>query len=336
MGSKVFSGEVWTNVHPRILRAIREANEEPVDGQVGRDSLTRRAEELVRRELSAPCAVLETVNGTAANVLAMKALLPSWGSVVCADVTHVNTYEDGAPEYNVGAKLLTIPSGDGKLRAGDLPAALRSFGGYGYRPALLVLTQPTEYGVLYSAQELRALTAAAHEHGMKVYLDGARLLYALTASGTDLREMIEAPEIDAFSLGGTKAGLMFGEMVVFRRPEDVPYPDCLQKQSMQHLDKSKFLGAQFCALLEDGLWRDVTLHANGMAKRLEAGLAEKGLAPAFPVDTNMVFVELGEEQYRRVREVFDVHGWVEGRRVVRFCMSHETSEEHLHQLLDLL
>ena len=336
MGSKVFSGEVWTNIHPRVLEAIREANETPVDGKVGKDSLTRRAEDMVRAQLSTPVSIFETLNGTAANILAVKAMLPVWGSVICAEYTHINTYEDGALEYNVGGKILTVPSHDGKISPEALDEALTEYTGYGYHPALLVLTQPTEYGVLYSIEELSALTKIAHESGMQVYIDGARLLYALTAMNTSLSDLVEGPGIDAFSLGGTKAGLMFGEMVIFRHPEQIRYLDYLQKQSMQHLDKSKFLGAQLCALLEEGLWQEVTAHALSMAKTLADRLAAKGVPLAFPPDTNMVFAELSEKQYHRVREVFDVHDWVKMCHVVRFCMSHETTKEQLDQLLELL
>ena len=336
MGSKVFSGEVWTNIHPRILRAIREANESPADGKVGRDSATKRAEALILEQLPCPASIFETLNGTAANVLALKVMLHPWGSVLCAECTHVNVHESGAAEYTLGTKVLTIPSPDGKLDPAWVRRRIASAARVGDHPEVLVLTQPTEYGVLYTREELASLAEAAHQNGMLVYVDGARLFFALAATGLTLREMLVEPGIDAFSLGGTKCGLLFGEMVVLLRPEHGLHLEYLQKQSMQHLDKSKFLGAQFEALLRDGLWREIAESANAHARRLGDGLSERGIRPEFPVETNQVFCPLSESQYTRVTSTYDVHSWIEGRLVPRFCTTHETTRADIDGLLSLL
>ncbi len=336
MGSKAFSGEVWTNVHPEILHALIEANRTVVDGKVGHDRYSRDAESMITDLLETPAFVFETLNGTAANVLALKTMLHAWGTVICAECTHIHTYECGALEYQTGAKILTVPSDDGKIQIEALCSCLAEAASHGYSPEVLVLTQPTEYGVLYSPGEIRALTEYAHGHGLSVYLDGARLLYALSALGIGLREMIVDTEIDAFSLGGTKVGLLMGEAVVLLRREHALHLEYLQKQSMQHLDKSKFLGAQFCALLSGSLWQRIAGHACSMAKELCLGLQQKGIRPYFPAETNMVFCQLSPEQYSRVLKTYDVHDWTNGKRVVRFCMTHETTSEEIQRLLSLL
>ena len=336
MGSKAFNGEVWTNVHPELMEAMYKSNAVPVDGKVGNDGYSQRAQKLVTSRFSAGATAVMTFNGTAANVLALKAMLDPWGSVLCAADTHVNTYECHAPEYNTGAKLLAVPSDDGKLTPEMISDYLESIKNFKYIPQVLVLTQPTELGVLYTLDELEALAAFAHSRKMQVYVDGARVVNALAALNTDLKTMFEDTGVDAFSFGGTKAGMMFGEMVVFLRPEHAENITYLQKQSMQHFDKSKFMGVQFEYLLESGLWRRVADHANGMAKLLERRLAEKGLSPAYPVDTNMVFVSLAKEQFERVTSKFDLHYWNEKKRIVRFCMTHETTAELIDELMELM
>ncbi len=336
MGSKAFSGEVWTNVHPSILCAIQKANTSPVDGKVGGDSSTKRAEALMLEWLQSPAFIFETLNGTAANILALKAILHSWGSILCAECTHINVHESGAAEYTLGTKVLTLSSTDGKLNPETVCARIASAERVGNHPEVLVLTQPTEFGVIYSREELASLAEIAHQNGMFVYVDGARLFFALAATGLTPREMLVESGIDAFSLGGTKCGALFGEMVVLMRPEHGLHLELLQKQSMQHLDKSKFLGVQFEALLRDGLWQEIAKAANYHARQLRDGLMGRGIRTEFPVETNLVFCPLTDVQYSRVTSVYDVHSWIDGRLVPRFCTTHETTAEDIENLLSLL
>ncbi|MBO4887119.1 MAG: hypothetical protein J5589_02240 [Firmicutes bacterium] len=336
MGSTVFSGEVWTNVHPDIMERLFEINSVPVDGKVGHDSYTKKARELMQAQFDGPVWITETVNGTAANILALKCLLKPWSSIVCADVTHINTHECGAAEFNLGAKVLSVPAPAGKLTPALVEDVLDKNRAYHLMPTVLVLTQPTEYGVLYSVPELRELTEMAHENGMEVYIDGARLPFALQALGIGLKEMIEEPDIDAFSFGGTKCGAMFAEMVVFRREKDKDHLQYLQKQTLQHFDKSKFLGVQLEYLLEDENWRRIAKQMNETAGALASRLAEKGIRPVYPVDTNMVFVQLSEDQLSRVRTVFDLHYWDQKTKAVRLCCSHETTINDIEKMEELL
>jgi len=336
MGSKCFNGEVWTNVHPEIMQAIVRANSEMVDGKVGQDGASLRALDLIRREFDCPVEIVYSYNGTAANVLAMKSLLRPWDTVLAAESAHIHTHECGAAEYALGCKILPIPSRDGKVTPRQVEEALRGAARYQYRPALLAITQPTELGVLYTNEEIRALCETAHESGMRVFVDGARITHAMEALNTSLREMIEQTGVDVFTWGGTKAGLMFGEMTVFLHPDQAGNLSYSQKQSLQHMDKSKFLGVQFECLLSSGLWRETAAHANRMAKRIEEALLSRGVKTVYPVDTNMVFARVAPEQLERIRTVFDLHYWDAEEQVVRFAATHETTQEMIDELASLM
>jgi len=336
MGSKAFNGEVWTNVHPDIMQAMLEANSVAVDGKVGNDGYSKRAEALMQAQFTGPVYMFETINGTAANTLALKCMLRTWSSVLCADETHINTYECAAFEYNLRGKLISAPSHDGKLTPEQVAGLLEKSRRFGYVPTVLALTQPTEFGVLYTVEELAALTELAHKNGLYVYIDGARIANALEALDTDLHTMIEQTDVDAFTFGGTKCGALFGEMVVLRRPEHAEHLDYIQKQSLQHLDKSKFLGAQLEYLLEGERWRSIAGHANAMAALLARRLAEKDVELCFSPDVNMVFTRLSREQFSRVTSVFDLHWWDETEGSVRFCATHETTVDLIERLLELI
>ena len=335
MGSKDFNGEVWTNTHPKVLEAIASINEELVDGKVGNDRFTQNAYRLLQEQFEGKIYAMMTFNGTAANILALKSMLHSWSAVICAGCTHLNVYECGALEYMLGNKVLTAESRDGKLTPALVEELLERTKNYKYNPEVLVITQPTELGVLYTCEELKTLCDYAHGKGMYVYLDGARLAHAVAALNTDLHTMIEATGIDAFSFGGTKAGAMFGEIVVFLREEFGKNLAYSQKQSLQHMDKSKFLGVQMECLLKEDLWLKTAGHANAMAKLLAEKLAEKGIAPYFPVDTNMVFCTLTPEQFAKVTSVYDLHYWEESEGLVRFAATHETTPEKIETLISL-
>ena len=336
MGSKDFNGEVWTNTHPKILEAMAAINQEIVDGKVGNDRFTQNAYRLLQQQFCGQIYALMAFNGTAANLLALKAMLHSWSVVISAGCTHINVYECGATEYMLGNKVITTESEDGKLSPALVEALLDSTKNYKYHPEVMVITQPTELGVLYTCEELKALCDYAHGKGMYVYLDGARLAHAAAALNTDLHTMIEATGIDAFSFGGTKAGAMFGEMVVFLREEFAKNMDYSQKQSLQHMDKSKFLGVQLECLLKDGLWLETAGHANAMARLLAEKLEQKGILPYFPVDTNMVFCCLTPAQYAAVTAEYDLHYWEESKGLVRFAATHETTPEKIERLVSLL
>ncbi len=335
MASKDFRGEVWTNVHPDVLREIVKINTEVVDGNTGNDCHTKRATELVQKYFNDEIYTTYTINGTAANILALKAMLDRWSSVICAEQTHINTYECGAFEAVLGNKILSIESQDGKLSPELIDLLLKGKKKYKYNPKVIVITQPTEFGTIYTIEELKSLCEYAHAKDMYVYIDGARIGNAIDALHTDLKQMIEYTDVDAFSLGGTKAGAMFGEMVVFRRKE---FARCLaysQKQSLQHIDKSKYLGVQMEYLFESGLWLENAKKSNAAAKLLESKLVKKGVKIYYPVQTNMVFCVIEPEKLEKITKVFDMHYWNEFTHVVRIATTYLTDEKKIDQLVSL-
>lgn len=336
MASRDFRGEVWTNIHPKVLDAMVSINGDPVDGNTGADSHSVKATELVQKYFKDKIYTTFTINGSAANVIALKCMLDSWSTVLCAEQAHINNYECGALEYNLGNKILAEPTFDGKVTPAVVDKLLLKHKKYKYIPKVVAITQPTEFGTLYTVEELKTLCDHVHKLGMYVYIDGARIANALQALGVTLKEMIEDTGVDAFTVGGTKAGALFGEMVVLRREEFAKNLYYVQKQSLQHLDKSKFLGVQLEYLLESGLWIENAKISNEMAKYLAQKLTEKGIKIYYPVQTNMVFPVLTEEQLEKITKVFDLHYWDVFEKSVRIATTYNTTKEKIDQLVALI
>lgn len=336
MQEKAFRGEVWNNIDPVVLERIVQINTEPVDGKVGQDSYTAKADRYLQSFFEQEIGVLYTINGTAANVVALKGMLDRFGSVVCAQQAHINTHECGAVEYNLGNKILPIPTADGKLTPIMVEEMLRQRAGEQYCPQVLAITQPTELGALYTVEEIRALAEYAHGKGMQLFIDGARLGAALAALGVSIREMLAETGVDVFTVGGTKAGAMFGEAVVFSHKAQLKQGDYILKQSMQHFDKSKFLGAQMLALFENDRWIRNFDHANKMAKRLGELLTEKGIPLYLPVESNMVFCVLEEEQLEKMCACYDLKYWFQEQKVVRIATTFATEEAEIMQLVNCI
>lgn len=336
MLNKCFRGEVWNNIDEKVLERIVKINGEQVDGKVGEDSYTKKATAYLQSFFDNEIAVLYTINGTAANIVALKAMLDRFGAVICAEQAHINTYECGALEYNLGNKILTVSTEDAKITPKMIDKMLFAHKSHGYHPQVIAITQPTELGTLYTMDELKNLVAYAHSNGMKLFVDGARLGSALASLACTLREMMADTGVDAFTVGGTKAGAMFGEAVVFADKRALPAGAYILKQSLQHFDKSKFLGAQMLALFEDDRWIKNFEHANKMAKLLEERLREKGITPYFPVESNVLFCVLEEQVLQEMRAVYDLKYWFEDKKVARLAMTFATTEEDVMRLADLI
>ena len=336
MAKKDFRGEVWNNIDSKVLAEIVRINEEAVDGKVGNDSYTQRATEYLQSFFDQKISVLYTINGTAANIVALKAMVHRFGSVVCAEQTHIDTHECGAFEYNLGAKIITAPSLDAKLTPDSVEQALAARAGQQLHPEVVVITQPTELGTLYTLDEISALASYAHKKGMKLFIDGARLGSALASLGVTIKEMIANTGVDVFTVGGTKAGAMFGEAIVFTNADDLCEGDYILKQSMQHFDKSKFLGAQMLALFEDERWIKNFAHANAMATLIGQKLSERGIKLYLPVQSNMVFCILDKETLAKMQSEYDLAYWYADKQVVRITASFCTTEEDVQKLISTL
>jgi threonine aldolase len=326
---RFFASDNAAGVHPAILDAIAAAN----GGHAlayGHDRWTERAARQVSDALGGAADVLFVFGGSGANVVALGALVESHGAVLCAESSHLWRDECAAPERFLGCKLMPIPAADGKLTPDLVQARLRGFGVVHHaQPRAISVAQPTEWGTLYTAGELRALADLAHRHGMVLHVDGARLTNAAAALGVPLRALAADARVDVLSLGGTKAGLLAGEAVVWFGGEATGRAEYVRKQAMQLPSKLRYVAAQFEALLAGELWRTVATHANAMAARLGAAIADlPGVTLAQPVQTNVVFAGVPSDRIARLqREAGYFHVWDPDRAIVRLMTAWDTSPD---------
>src|SRR4051794_26289908 len=251
-----FGSDNHAGVLPEVLAAIAAANEGHAESY-GHDEGTAALEARFRKVFGDVAQTFLVFNGTGANVVALRALLRPWEGVVCAETAHLNTDEGGAPEALAGIKLIGVATPDGKLTAELVRPRLARFGDeHAVQSRVLSISQSTELGTVYTPDEMRALADLAHDEGLLLHVDGARLTNAAAALDVPLRALSTDVGVDALSFGGTKAGMLAGEAIVLLRAgaavDAMPY---LRKQSMQLASKMRFLAAQFDALLADELWR---------------------------------------------------------------------------------
>ncbi len=322
---RAFASDNYAGVLPAVLDAVARVNAEH-EPAYGADAVTARVADLLRAEFGPDADAYLVFNGTGANVLAMRALCRPWEGVVCSETAHLNVDEGGAPEH-AGIKLLTVPAPDGKLTPALVRARLVRFGDeHAVQPRVVSITQSTELGTRYAPAEVRALAELAHAHGMLLHVDGARLANAAAGLGVSLAEA--AAGADAVSFGGTKAGLMVGEAVVFVRPGLGEPARYLRKQSMQLASKMRFLAAQFEALLTDERWRGAAAHANAMAQRLAAGVRDlPGVRITQAVEANAVFAILPPGTAEALQADWRFYTWDERTGEVRWMCSWDTTPE---------
>lgn len=328
-----FASDNYSGIHPEVLAAIAAANE---GHQIayGEDQYTERLQQVFAQHFGDGVQAFPVFNGTGANVTALQSMLPRWGAVIAASTAHINVDEGGAPERIGGFKLLTVPTDDGKLT----PALVdREAWGWGdehrAQPLVVSITQSTELGTLYTVEEITALADHAHERGMKLHLDGARISNAAAALDVPLRAFTTDAGVDVLSFGGTKNGAMLGEAIVVLNPEASDGLIYSRKYNMQLSSKMRFVSAQLIALLEGDLWLRNARHSNAMAQRLrtavEAGLADgsiRGVGFAQPTQSNGVFATLPDGIADRLRESFRFYDWDAARNEVRWMCSFDTEE----------
>jgi threonine aldolase len=323
-----FNSDNYAPVLPEVMDALAAANHGHVPAY-GADEVTARVEARLREELGGDARAFLVLNGTGANVVALRAMLRPWQGVVCADTAHLNGDEGGAPEAVGRIKLLTVASPDGKLTPEMVASWLVRLGDeHAVQPGVVSVAQSTELGTLYTPDELAALAEHAHDNGMRLHIDGARLGNAAAALGVPLRAITTDVGADAVSFGGTKAGLMLGEAIVFPRGEFAEALPYLRKQSMHLASKMRYVAAQFEALLEGELWRRSAAHANAMAARLAAAVRDlEGVSITQPVQANVVFAVLPPGVAETLQRDWGFYTWDEHTGEVRWMCSWDTREE---------
>ncbi|HEY0217606.1 MAG TPA: low specificity L-threonine aldolase [Cellulomonas sp.] len=327
----------YAGAHPEVLAALAAANEGHVPGY-GADVYTEHLQEVLRGHFGETATGYPVFNGTGANVLALQSMLPRWGAVICAETAHIHTDENAAPERVGGLKLLTVPTPDGRLTPELVDRQARGFGDqHRAQPGVVSITQSTELGTVYTPGQVRAVADHAHELGLRVHLDGSRLVNAAAALDLPLRALTTDVGVDVISLGGTKNGALFGEAVVVLDPGATPGIAYQRKVDMQLASKMRFVSAQLIALFEGDLWLRSARHANTMAARLAAGAAAvPGVRLAYPAEANGVFVALPPGCADRLREVRTFYDWDPAAGVVRWMCSFDTTEQDVDDFVTAL
>nr|WP_326185835.1 beta-eliminating lyase-related protein [uncultured Oscillibacter sp.] len=330
-----FRNDYSEGAHPRVLQALADTNLEQTCGY-GMDPRCRAAADLIRRLCKAPDVDIHfTVGGTQTNLLVIASLLRPYEAVIAAHTGHVNVHETGAIEAT-GHKVCTVCAPDGKLTPELVESVVNAHSTeHMVLPRLVYVSDTTEIGTIYTRAELEALRACCDRHGLLLFLDGARLGSALTAEGNDLTLSDLAALTDAFYIGGTKNGALFGEALVMNAPNE--HFRWHMKQRGAVLAKGRLLGVQFQALLEDGLYLDIARHANEMAFRLRDGVAALGYPFPVPSPSNQQFPVLPNRVVEALRAKgyeFEIDRAVDpDHTCVRFVTSWATPERAIDTFL---
>ena len=338
-----FASDYMEGAHPEILKRLAETNFVKSSGY-GTDEYSEAARGRIRAACDAPDAdVYFLTGGTQTNAVVISALLRSYQGVITADTGHICRHEAGAIELG-GHKVLTLPNTNGKICAGQVADYLTAWYQDENRdhivmPGMVYISQPTEQGTLYSLNELEALSAVCGANGMPLYLDGARLAYALACPENDVTLPDLARLCDVFYIGGTKCGALFGEAVVIPRSGLIPGFFSIIKQHGALLAKGRIAGIQFDALFTGDLYCMLGRNAIGKADRIRAALKEKGYELAYPNPTNQVFVVLGKDKAKELSEYAELGFWEnidDERCIMRIATSWATTDEDVDRLIEML
>lgn len=338
-----FASDYQEGAHPRILERLTSSNLEHNLGY-GADAHSERARDLIRSACGTPCAEIQFLaGGTQTNATVIGCALRPWQAVIAADTGHISTHEAGAIEFG-GHKVMELPHVLGKISAQQVEALATRWEHDDNRdhmpaPGMVYISQPTEYGTLYTRDELEALSATCHAHDLLLYVDGARLAYALATPENSVGLADLGRLADAFYLGGTKCGCLFGEAVVVPNPATIPHFFTQIKQRGALLAKGFVTGIQFETLFEDRLYERLGAEAVILAERIRAHARTRGLPMPIDSPTNQTFLTLDVETLARLSERVDYSFWEQAddeHTVIRLATSWATSEGDIEQLLELL
>lgn len=328
-----FASDNNSSVHPEIIKAIQDANKDHALGY-GEDKWTARATELVKSQFSRECEPYFVFNGTGSNTMALQLMTRPYHTIFCAETAHVAVDECGAPVKAAGCSMRMIHTPDGKLTPELLKPYMNNFGvEHHSQPGAVYISQCTELGTVYTPEELKELTGFAHDFGMKVHIDGARLSNAAVALSSSLEEA--AYGADTLTLGGTKNGLMGAECVVVFNKELFEEAKYARKQSCQLASKMRFISCQFIPFLEDGLWRTNAEHANNMTARLYSELKKLPFVQfTQKPQSNQLFLTMPREKEDKLLEKYFFYFWNEEINEVRFVTSFDTTESDIEALIE--
>ena len=334
-----FENDYCEGAHPAILQKLTETNFEKVSGY-GTDPYCASAKEKIRAACACPEAdVFFISGGTQANSIVIASMLHRWEGVIAAATGHVAGHEAGAIEFT-GHKVIGLPQKNGKLDAATVEDFCKTFYADSNHdhmvfPGMVYISHPTEYGTLYSKAELEALSAVCHTYHMPLFVDGARLGYALVSEGTDVTLADLARLTDVFYIGGTKVGALFGEAVVIMNESLKKDFRFIMKQRGGRMAKGRLLGVQFDALFTDDLYFKISRHAIEMAHQIRDIFVSAGYPLLFDSPTNQQYPIMPDTELAEIGKRFGYEYW---ERVdadhsgVRFCASWATKQEHVDAL----
>jgi len=331
-----FGSDNHSGIHFTVMSAMQQINTGFCPAY-GDDPLTQDVLAQLESLFGGNAKAFFVMTGTGANVLALQSLINSFHAIICAESSHINVDECGAVQKCTQARLAPIKTPDGKLTPELIaPRLLGDRDQHHSQFKIISVSQSTEYGTLYSLEELKDLADFAHQHKMYLHIDGARLANAAVALNTDLKSMCNDTGVDIVSFGGTKNGLLFGEAIISFRPELTADMRFYRKQCNQLFSKMRFISAQYEAYLDQNLWRKNAQHANHMAARLAKRLAEiPQIKITQKVYVNSVFATMPKAWIEPLQQKYLFYTWDESRNEVRLMCSFNTLEEHIDELIHL-
>ncbi len=333
--SKSFASDNWAAACPEVMEALIKANTEYAPAY-GDDIFTQKAVLEFRKLFGEQAEIFFVYNGTAANILALTSVSHSFNAVITSEHSHVNVDECGGFENFSGAKLLDIPTKDGKLSP-EMILPFVEANRYPHQsvPKVISITQATEVGTVYTNKEIKELADFAHEYNLLLHVDGARIANAVVAQNTDFKSMITDTGVDMLSFGGTKNGMMFGEAVVFLKPELAKHFELFRKQGMQLHSKMRFISVQFTALLQNNVWKNNALYANKMAQYLTEKLLEiPGIQITQKVESNGIWAIIPKDLAEKMQDVHFFYPWDESKDEYRLMCSWDTTKEEIDRFID--
>ncbi len=338
-----FESDYITGAHPEVLKKLIETNFEPQPGY-GADRFCESAKAKIKKAIGIEDADVEFIaGGTQTNAVVISTALADHEGVIAASTGHINAHEAGAIEYT-GHKVIALPQKNGKLEAKTVSDYLSDYYAdescdHMVFPGMVYISHPTEYGTLYTKKELTELSGVCHSYGIPLYLDGARLSYALMSNNTDVTLHDIAELCDVFYIGGTKCGALCGEAVVFTKHNKPKHFLTSVKKRGALLAKGRLPGVQFDALFTDDLYFRIGKHAIGLAEKLKKIFSDHGIKLFIESDTNQQFPVLENGMMKKLREKIDFCFWEkydEDHTVVRFATCWSTTEADLQALEEAL
>lgn len=330
MHHKTFASDNYSGVHPAIMQALGEANKGHA-ASYGADKHTAEAVEKFKALFGKDVGVFLVYNGTGANVVGLQSVTQSFHAVLCAELAHINVDESTAPEKFLGCKLVSVAAPNGKMTPDAIEQKINRLDDQHHPQAKVIsLSQTTEYGTVYTVEELKAIGALARKYNLFLHMDGSRIANAAVSLNTDFASFTRDVGVDVLSFGGTKNGMMFGEAVIVFNAEAEKFLKYIRKQGMQLHSKMRFIGAQFSALLTNELWRINATHANRMAKLLEQELRQSPqIRITQSVDANGVFAIFPARIIEPLQQLSFFYVWNERTREVRLMCSFDTTEDEV-------